>query len=63
MPGKIIIKKSKNDEFFASIKGGNNRTIFNTETYKQPQGVRNAVQKVKNMMPGVKVIDSTKKKS
>lgn len=61
MPAKITMYKDKSNEFRATVSANNNRKIANLgEGYKTHSGVKNAVDRLKNYMPGAKIVDKTK---
>jgi uncharacterized protein YegP (UPF0339 family) len=64
MAGKkrIVIKQAANKQKYAVIKSPNNKTLATTETYKNKNGVKNAVKAIKKVVKKAVVIDLTKNK-
>jgi uncharacterized protein YegP (UPF0339 family) len=59
---KIIIKTAKNKEVYVTVKGGNNKVIATTETYKRMQGAQNAAEALKKVVKNAVILDKTTKK-
>ena len=58
---KIIIKTAKNKQTYVTVKGGNNKVIATTETYKRMQGAQNAAEALKRVVKNAVILDKTKK--
>jgi len=60
-PIRVHIRKSVNEEFFATVPGGNGRSVWNTETYKRKRGVYGAIALLNQVLafPGTIIVDET----
>ena len=58
---KIIIRTAKNKEVYVTVKGGNNKVIATTETYKKMQGAQNAAEALKRVVKNAVIVDRTKR--
>jgi uncharacterized protein YegP (UPF0339 family) len=60
MTNKIVISKAKNGQTFITLKGGNNKKLVHSETYKSHRGAENAANNLKKVIPNAKIIDKAK---
>jgi uncharacterized protein YegP (UPF0339 family) len=48
----ILIKKSKDKQFYAVVKARNGKVLFQTETYRRRAGAMNAIKSLKKALEG-----------
>lgn len=51
MPGKFVVKKSKNDQFYFNLKAANGEIILTSETYSAKAGATGGIESVRTNAP------------
>jgi hypothetical protein len=51
MPGKFVIKKSKDDQFYFNLKAANGEIILTSETYRAKAGATGGIESVQTNAP------------
>jgi len=59
MPGKFVIKKSSNGQYYFLLKASNGETIAQSEMYLAKSSARNGIQSVKDNAPTASTEDES----
>ena len=59
MPGKFVLKKSSNGQYYFVLKASNGEDIAQSEMYVSKSGAKNGIASVKENAPGAPTDDET----
>lgn len=58
---KIVIKKSKDKQYYMNLISTNSQVVVTSEMYKNKQSVQDAAKLIKEIITEAEVVDKTKK--